>query len=370
MITRLRGGGGPRPSLFKQKERKGLAWGRWIYISLLSLFVIALANYFVGPSFLLRADGLILQKQYTVAPSYEATVAKIYVQQGERVAQGAPLVQLESPLLSRTLADLATRHAELTSRKALVQSKLYMAQTMLPFATRQHDDMQSGLNSVQNLRQRQLANGRRIEEALTASYQAREKMVELQAQEVALKLELQIVEQAHGEAAAAYAHLKRIYNGGLMVASVEGTVGPTVASAGDGLPSGGKVMEIFAGEPFVLAYLSDLYLFGVEPGQSVLVSTGTRSSAAVVEAVLPIAVSLPPEFQNTFRPRDRSQLVRIRLPVEHGFAIHQKVRVSQCHFTDCRSAFAAFTRLFKLALGASVRTTSPDPAPRARTTAG
>ena len=46
-----------------------------------------------------------------------------------------------------------------------------------------------------------------------------------------------------------------------------------------------------------------------------------------VEALLTVADALPPQFQNMFRPRDRSRLVRISVPAEHGLAILQKVIV-------------------------------------------
>jgi multidrug resistance efflux pump len=277
-----------------------------------------------------------------VAPPYESSVAAIYVEPGERVRKGAPLVQLESAPLSRALAELAVRQAELISRMAQVKSKLHMTRNMLPFATEQNDQLHATLRQVEDARQRGFSNGRRIEESLTVSFSAHEKLIELQAQETGLTLELTMTEKAQKEAEAALAHLKRIYGDGRILAPVDGIVGPDVAAQGDVLVSGAKVLRLYANEPYVLAYLPDNYLFGLSPGQEVLITTGTHQSVGSVETVLPVADSLPPEFQNTFRPRDRSQLVRIRLTDSSGFATHQKVRVSQCYLNKCRPLTTAF----------------------------
>jgi len=323
-------------------HRTGLKWGRWLYLFLLLLFGGALLNHFVGPILLLRADGLVSQRHFTIAPAFEASISAVYVQPGQHVRKGEPLVQLESVALSRSLAEIAARKAEITTRMAQAKSKLTMAQRLLPIATQHHERLQASLSVVEKLRDRNLANGRRVEEALTTGFAARERMVELQAQNSGLAIELRLLEQAYQEAEHAMSHLQRIYGDGRIVSPVDGVVGPTVASQGEMLVTGARVMTVYAGTPFVLAYIPDNYLFSVREGQSVSVAIGSRKSVAFVETVLPLADSLPPEFQNTFRPRDRSQLVRLRLPGDQGFATHQKVRVSQCFTADCRSLAAAW----------------------------
>jgi multidrug resistance efflux pump len=329
-----------------------LRWGRWVYGALLMMFFGALLNYYIGSSLLLHADGLVLQNEFAVAPPYDATVVNTFVQPGERVKKAAPLAQVESVALARSLAELAARQAELMSRVAEAKSKLERVRSVLPFAKQQHEQLQGTLRAVEDLQQKQLANARRIEESVSINFSAREKVIELQAQESALSQEVQILEQAHNEAERSYQLLRRIYDDGRITAPSDGIVGPSVAVPGEVLVSGAKLMTVFAGEPYVLAYLPDNYLFGIHAGQSVLVSTGARQSVASVEAVLPLADSVPPEFQNNFRPRDRSQLIRVRLPADQEFALHQKVQVSQCFSETCESLpkavlAAVTTRLVK-----------------------
>ncbi len=344
MISKLRKR--PPVGVVPRDHRTGLKWGRWLYLVLLLSFGSTLLNHFFGPVFLLRADGLVSQRHFTIAPAFEASISAVYVQPGQNVKKGEQLVQLESVALSRSLAEIAARKAEITTRMAQAKSKLAMAQRLLPIATKHHERLQASLSVVEKLRDRNLANGRRVEEALTAGFVARERMVELQAQNSGLAIELQMLKKAYQETEQALSHLQRIYGDGRILSPVDGVVGPTVASQGEMLVTGARVMTIYAGDPFVLAYIPDNYLFSVREGQSVDVAIGSRKSVAYVEAVLPLADSLPPEFQNTFRPRDRSQLVRLRLPADQGFATHQKVRVSQCFTSDCRSLGAVWLKQF------------------------
>ena len=122
-----------------------------------------------------------------------------------------------------------------------------------------------------------------------------------------------------------------------MRAPVPGVIGPKVPVAGQVAKFGDELLQINGEKAYVLAYLPDVYLFGVSPGDLVEVSggSGTTSVVGTVEAILGVADALPPEFQNMFRPRDRSRLIRIAVPKGHGFAISQKVRVSGCMLGWC-----------------------------------
>jgi hypothetical protein len=65
------------------------------------------------------------------------------------------------------------------------------------------------------------------------------------------------------------------------------------------------------------------------------ISSGSESAKGRIAAVLTVADALPDEFQNQFRPRDRSRLVRIALEGESPFAVSQKVWVTGCAFGIC-----------------------------------
>ena len=67
--------------------------GRTIYLLLLFVFALTVANYLFGDFVLLDADGLVLRDQNVVATTYVARVDSVDVDEGQAVEAGSPLTQ-------------------------------------------------------------------------------------------------------------------------------------------------------------------------------------------------------------------------------------------------------------------------------------
>ena len=104
--------------------------------------------------------------------------------------------------------------------------------------------------------------------------------------------------------------------------------GDRTRADGDVRVIGQDMFKVYSGEPYILAYLPDRYIFDVKKGDRVNVSTGSVSASGKIDEVLPVADALPPEFQNIFKPRDRSRLVKISLSSRSAFAVSQKVYIT------------------------------------------
>ena len=113
-------------------------------------------------------------------------------------------------------------------------------------------------------------------------------------------------------------------------ATAEGTVGARVPVAGQVVKVGDELLQVNSGKAYIIAYMPDMYLFEVKSGDKVSIGGGSHRVAGEVESILTVADALPAEFQNMFRPRDRSRLIRVKLPDDHGFAVSQKIRVGGC----------------------------------------
>jgi hypothetical protein len=117
---------------------------------------------------------------------------------------------------------------------------------------------------------------------------------------------------------------------------------------------GSKVLEIYSGRPFVVAYLPDSAFAGISEGDRVQVRSAGRRTIAIVEKILPMAEALPPEFQKPVLARESGQLVRVFLTDAQDFVTKQKVRITSCYMPDCASvATATKTVIAHLANGIS-----------------
>lgn len=338
MITRIK----PRQRIDvlknDERSRSGL-WGRWVYFGLLLVFVSGLLNYVAGSMIFLRADGIVLRPQIVVAAPYDAHVKEITARAGERVEAGARLARLESVEMTRSLSELQSQNAALRARIAQREGRLSVVEQVLPLARSLERDATDYLQRLQALASRGNSSLARLQETTVANYAASERSTTLVAELSALKGEVAENKETLAKAEEAYERLQATYNNGEIYAPASGTVGAAVAAAGEVLVTGKMLLEIFSGAPYVLAYLPDDYLFNVRQGQIVQVSSGSLTVMAVVDEILPVADSLPSEFRNAFRARQRSQLVRIGLPESTGFVLQQKVRVTSCYLESCESVY-------------------------------
>lgn len=319
----------PRPDdLVSQQRRVTNRAGRAIYLALLGAFALLISNLLLGDLVMLRADGLVLRQRNAIDAAFVARVEAVTVKPGDVVAVGAPLFQLRSTAILDRLADLSARYADLVARSADFNIRAETVAELLPLASRRAEEAATTSARIDGLTDKQLLTAARQDEALRTVFDARQTLVSLQAQDRALNTELAALNDARANAAAALADLQLDYAAGQVAAPVSGTVGPVVPSPGEVFLPGETILSIYSGKAFVLAYLPRRYLFPIPVGKQVTVRNWRRSLTGEVVEILPVTDALPKEFQNTFKPADRSQLARIAIPDPVPFPLHEKVKIS------------------------------------------
>ncbi len=323
----------PRPDvLINEKRRVTNATGRMIYLVLLMGFGLAIANYLVGDFVLFRADGLVVRDKSVVAAVYVARVGEVHAREAQLVQKGDILFQLQSTEMLERLADLSTRRAQLAAKAAEFKVKAETISQLLPLATKMEQETGKTVVRFDKLRLSGLATATGYDNALRASYDARLDHVRLATQKRVFEQELASLTAAQSDANAAISDLKEHYSGGVVRASTSGVVGASVPSIGDVFGVGQPIMSIYSGEAYILAYLPRRYLFSVDVGQEVSVSDGRDEATGTIAEILPLTGALPLEFQNTFKPRDRNQLAKIRFSSPPSFPLHEKVTISVSFF--------------------------------------
>lgn len=323
--------------LVNQKRAGGAAWGKRAYLALLALFGVALVDYAAGDAVILRADGIVLTDRAMVAAAYPARVVAVHAREGQVITRGEPLAVLESTDILKDIADLAARNADLVMREGQLRVRQASLSSLLPLAERHAQESAGQLARIDQISSAGLVAATRMDQALSSRFESAAKLADLRAQTATLEGELAQLATARSRATEALAQLETVYARGLVTSPTSGVVGARIPVVGQAVRFGDELMQVNGGQAYVLAYLPDIHLFMPKPGDAVELSVGALRTTARVEAILSIADALPAEFQNMFRPRDRSRLVRLSLPQDHGFAISQKVRVRGCAFGYCWS---------------------------------
>lgn len=322
-------------TLGKQQRAGSVRWGRLIYLSLVTAFAGSILYYLAGNTVVLSADGIVLKDRYAVDASYPAKVIEVFVKEGDKVEAGTPLLRLESFEMVKELADMAYRDGELAIREGQLRGRLGAIKTVMPLAERTARESTSTVARFDTVSAKGLISALSKGDALRGSLAASERVADLSSQQEATEIELGLVTRARQVSGGAMKQLGSIYDDGNVRATAAGEVGVKVPMPGQVVSFGDELMQINGGKAYILAYLPDQYLFGVEAGMAVNVSGSGKSVRGRVESVLGVADALPAEFQNMFRPRDRSRLVRVVLDDPQPFAVSQKVRVSGCALGLC-----------------------------------
>ncbi|MFQ5348698.1 MAG: HlyD family efflux transporter periplasmic adaptor subunit, partial [Rhodothalassiaceae bacterium] len=110
---------------------------------------------------------------------------------------------------------------------------------------------------------------------------------------------------------AALDEILKSFREGVVRAPVDGVVNNLHVATGSVVAGGTTMMEILYGRPYVLAFLQPGTLHRVRVGDEVALEYGVESVRGRVTALYPVAAQLPVEFQKSFRPTERSQIVRI-----------------------------------------------------------
>jgi multidrug efflux pump subunit AcrA (membrane-fusion protein) len=319
----------------EHEKRSSGRIGRWTYLVLLFSLIGAIAYYLVGGLFVLSADGVVLSDRHVIAARYPGTIMEMLVQEGDSVEEGKVVAKLESFDTVKTIAELSLRGSELDGRYQELRGKVANIESILPLANRTAKETSEAATRLSGESARDTVPVRVRVEALNSSFEAVQRAADLTAQVGTLKAEQKLVGQSQKVAKDAIESLRAIYDEGLVRAPATGIIGSKVASVGQVVERGDRLLEIFGGNKFVLAYLPDSYLFPVEAGTRISVRAGNYYSVGVIESVMQIADAQPEDFQTNMRPRNRSRLARIRFAEEPPFALMQKVTISGCAFGMC-----------------------------------
>jgi multidrug resistance efflux pump len=303
--------------------------GRTIYLLLLFVFALTVANYLFGDFVLLDADGLVLRDQNVVATTYVARVDSVDIDEGQAVEAGSPLLKLQSTEILERLADLSTKQAELVAKATDFKVKAANVAELLPLAERRVAEAVNTIKQFDALAAARLVTAARYQEALRVNYEASHDQVNLVTQRKVLEEELASLNTALADADDAIAKLKALYADGVVRSPVSGSIGASVPSVGNVYRPGEPILSIYSGDPYVLVYLPRRYLFPIYVGMELDLTDGRDVADGVIVEILPVTDTLPKEFQNTFKPSDRNQLAKIKLTTPSAFPLNQKVSVSR-----------------------------------------
>ena len=316
-------------TLQNEIRRRGRSWGRWIYLALLCGLFLWIADMFVGNLLYFQADGLVMRDRVVLATQYPAEVKKLNVEEGSLITKGELLAQVRSQKVEETFAQLYSDMAQAIVRSTdlEVRSKVYKA--IYPMAQHRYQEAHAARLATDKLTDENRLTNMRRAELLKGEIDSAQAQTQIEAEQSTIEQNVPDIKAAVAASKAAVTRLRDIYADGTLKAPSDGVVGYLHVAEGSVVRPGDPLMELFTNKPYILAYVPEGALYDLSPGDPVKIRVGFSTYYGKVSRLYPLASRLPKEFQNTFQPAARAQVVRIEFdPSDHYPALFSKTKLS------------------------------------------
>lgn len=330
MITRLK----TRPrldALDNQRRGAGKKLGRRIYFGLLIAIFVSLAYFFVGARFVLDADGLVVKDRFLLAAEYDSRVIKAFVQPGDQVRQGQTLLQLDSRDIANKLSDFDARRSELLNQLEEVNALIANADRLLPIAEAQEEQARKYADKVQKLLDQGYTTTPVRNNAMDVYFARQRDVAALAGERTSAQKRRKTLDDTLGELDRIISDTRRVFDQGTLETPVDATIGPVVPSIGQVNKRGEPMIEMFVGDPFILAYLPTDRIYGMVQGEVVAINDGFRTALGRVIKIGGLTDNLPAEFQGTLKRRERQEIVKIAYEGDPGFILGSTVRITSSY---------------------------------------
>lgn len=319
-----------RPDNLKNQARASQSLARKIYLAALVGAGCWIGLLVFGPMIFMEADGMVLEDEEVVSPSFSAQVLTISVRPGEKVAAGEQIGSVVSTQMIDLISDLNSRKGQFDVRKAQIDARLSAIEAMLPVAQQRIKRSEAAYVVVDQAMARGYSTTTRLLEATRDRFEAERELASLRAEQAGLVSERASVASNLRRLQEAVDAAQRSYRNGAIISPVAGTLGPHIATPGTVFSPGAasKIAEVYHGKQFILAYLPTNRIYSAEPGQTIIVSDGFKRQIGRIEAIGNIADQLPVEFQSAFRTVERQQLARISIEDAHVFPLLAKIKIT------------------------------------------
>lgn len=302
--------------------------GKWLYLmSLLALFMW-LGNLFFGGYVYFRADGLAVREAFQVGAHYAGTIEDLMVAEGDYIEAGAGVARVNSIDIIREQTALTVRLSELAAKRATLQSRAAVLQSLIPAAKRRAVTTRELVDKAREAYRKGLGTNQNLSRLLEDDFDSEREATELVGEAGATREERRILENIIADIQGSLDNLKAAYKGGHITAPASGIVTDFEVREGSVVTKGDGLMVVLAPPDYILAYLDPNALHTVGMNDKVTVSYGPNRLSGTVTRIYPLSAVLPLEFQKAFRPKERSQMLRIDfVPGETPPPLFTKVRV-------------------------------------------
>ena len=317
-----------RPDNAQNQVRASQSLARRLYLFSLSAGALWIIYLFAGSTVMLDAGGLVVQESEIVTEPFKAQVVSFTARPGEKIVAGQQLGAVVSTEMLDLISNLETRKAQTEARQTQISTRLVAIEATLPEAEKRQQTAKAAQVVIEKAVSAGYSTRARLAEATRDTYDAAREVAALHSEQSALESEDAASKLNLTHMNETFKRASETYRDGIVSSPVDGTIGARVAQPGAVLSHGEVMAEVYHGDKYVLAYLPTNRMYGIEPGERVIVTDGVHHESGRVERIEAITDRAPPEFQSGFHGVDRNQVTRIAFDQPTQFPLMTKIHVT------------------------------------------
>jgi biotin carboxyl carrier protein len=270
------------------------------------------AVYFGASLILLSGPGVVSAPREIVSLPYIVQVQSMEATPGQRVQRGNVIAQVRSPQVSETLANLTRALADVTSREAELRVKARVARDSLASARARLTNADGMLERLEAASNPGGASFVYRTDVYRERAQAVQNVVALDAEAEESSTQLARLAETRTQIQGQFDRVEKEFDKGGVPAPVAGIVSTHVARAGETVLAGSSLAEIFQPDDvYVDWYIPDFRLVDPLPGHRVFVIWGKTRVSGTITTILPISDTLDANRSSIMRDPQRGQIARI-----------------------------------------------------------
>lgn len=287
------------------------------------------AVYFGASLILLKGPGIVSASREIVSLPYIVQVMRMEVKPGEHVQSGSLIARVRSPQVNETLSNLTRALADVTSREAELRVKARIARDSLASAKsrlRNAEDTAARLEANPNPESASLVYRADV---YRERAQAVQNVVALEAETEESSAQLGRLAETHAQIQGQLDEVQKDFDKGRVFAPAEGIVSTRLTRAGETVLAGTALAEIFQPENvYVDWYIPNFRFADPQPGHRVFVVLGKTRTMGTITEILPISETFEPGRNSILREPQTGQIARVRLDADaHPPALNATVSV-------------------------------------------
>lgn len=305
----------PLPYRITRDERRdSVRLGKYIYLAVIAGIALFVLHRIFGHWYLLEGDGFVHARPHTIAVEFDATIRELHVANGDVVRAGDRLLRYSSVWFDARAVKMATEISQF--QRDLSEARIEAARLDAAIASSLQEVQFSRdiSDRSQGLYGRGLIPNKKLSDLVHRHYNAERVMLEMKAERDQLVEEIRLAADGLARSKAHYEDFVAGFNDGWFRAPNEGVVANLSVGEGAVVTGGQRILQVFGGDRYILAYLDGRTFVDYAPGSPVIVDMpGGGTVIGRVRNLTAVADRLPEEFQPRFRPATRQLLVLIDL---------------------------------------------------------